>query len=506
MITDALRRQARLRPNGRFLTCLDYSITYSQMVRLVDAAASRLSSRVTAGCRVAILCGNRPAFLVAWFAVNELGAIGVLLNTAFVGSGLRYTVEHSGCNTLLVDAALWQSKSSDLAAFPTKSVVILDESFELSPANVRPTTELGSSLVEASTILFTSGTTGHPKGVVIPGGSYRAAGIDMVKASGMNSSDRILVFLPMFHANPQMYALMPAMECGAELILVPRFSASSFIDQARRSRATAFTYVGSVLSILAARHVGDVRDHELRWCVGGGAPEKVWVDIEARFGIAVRELYGMTETGGWVSMNTAGSTKLGSVGRPREDVELAIMHDGRVLPAMATGEIVARALRPEVFFTEYWSDALATAEVLRDGWLHTGDRGSIDESGYLFFRGRVKDLIRRGGEMISPVEVESALLTHPAVGECVVAGIADEIMGEEIVAAVVLRSPATATELQRFLEQRIAAHMIPRQFIFVDTLPRTETTKIKRYAVAKLVEQVSEDASDIARTTADPSD
>jgi long-chain acyl-CoA synthetase len=500
VITDGLRRQAAIRPDAVFLSSPGSTTTFAEMVVLVDSAASRLGGVIVPDSRVAILCGNRPAFLVAWFAVNELGATAVLLNTNFVGEGLRFSIQQSGSSVLLVEDELLKSRSSTLASlFAPERMVVLDERFEQPMHLAQSTPHVVRGAEAASSILFTSGTTGHPKGAVISHGSYECAGDDMVRASGMTADDRLLVFLPLFHANPQMYAVLPALECGAELILLPRFSASSFFDQARKFGATAFTYVGTVLSILVSRHAGPVRDHAIQWCVGGGAPEEVWADVEDRFGIAVRELYGMTETGGWVSMNTPKASRRGSVGRARDQVELSIRDDGRVLPARASGEIVARSLRPNAFFTEYWADPEATSETIQDGWLHTGDRGFIDDDGYLHFQGRIKDLIRRGGEMISPVEIEDALSGHPAVSECAAAGVFDEMLGEEIIIAVVLRSPATPDELRSFLRGRVAQHLIPRYIAIVETLPRTETTKVKRYEIARLLHESSEGALNDAK-------
>jgi acyl-coenzyme A synthetase/AMP-(fatty) acid ligase len=210
--------------------------------------------------------------------------------------------------------------------------------------------------------------------------------------------------------------------------------------------------------------------------------------IEERFGVKVRELYGMTETGGWVSMNTGGATRAGSVGRPRAGVEVRILDDEKLAVGPdLVGEIVARSEREDLFFTEYWRDADATNAVLRDSWLFTGDRGHLDEDGFLYFDGRSKDLIRRAGEMISPVEIERALLGNPSVVDCAVAGLADLILGEEIVAAVVVSGPTTTKSLQDSLRGTIPEYMIPSYFIFVEQIPRTETTKVKRFEVAEMV-------------------
>jgi acyl-CoA synthetase (AMP-forming)/AMP-acid ligase II len=294
-----------------------------------------------------------------------------------------------------------------------------------------------------------------------------------------------MVFLPLFHANPQMYAVASVLQAGATLVLLPKFSASRFFDDAIRYAATGFTYVGTVLSILEKQNPDARRDHGLAWCVGGGAPERVWREVEERFGVSVRELYGMTETGGWVSMNRPGETRFGSVGLARESVELSIRDEqGNFLAAREKGEVVTRAVPASKFFTGYWNNPEASASALRDGWLYTGDRGWMDDDGYLYFDGRIKELIRRGGEMIAPTEIEQQLLKHPSVRDCVVVGVADDIMGEEIKALVVTSSFVEPTALHSFLATRLPAYMMPRYIGFVDSIPKTETQKVKRHELA----------------------
>jgi acyl-CoA synthetase (AMP-forming)/AMP-acid ligase II len=266
-----------------------------------------------------------------------------------------------------------------------------------------------------------------------------------------------------------------------------RFSAQEFFAHARLHRATGFTYVGTLLSLLNKSNPGLVHDHEMKWCVGGGAPATIWNAIENRFGIAVRELYGMTETGGWVSMNTSKHSRFGSVGRARNGVEIAIVGaDGAPVEEGKPGEIVARSLRPNVFFDGYWKEPELTAETMVNSWLHTGDLGVIDGDGYLYFVGRLKELIRRGGEMISPVEIELQLLKHPGIQDCAVIGVADEIMGEEIKAMIVPGEPIEPLDVRNFLSKRLPNHMLPRYIAFVRTIPKTATQKIIRHEVAAL--------------------
>lgn len=477
-------------PKRPFLHFDGREISYGEMGSLVSAFARDLDAMgVKAGDHVAMLCGNRPAYLIAWFALMELGAVTVPLNTALVGDGLRYTIKQSNAKFLAIEPELLAAKSADLASLSLQTApIMLDDGVErISRDGVGcfVATSHGQGGDALNSILYTSGTTGLPKGVMIPNATYAAAGEDMSAALGMSDEDRIMVFLPLFHANPQMYAVASAVVVGASLVLLPAFKPAEFLDVAARTGATGFTFVGTVLSLLEKRNPGVHKDHALRWCVGGGAPADVWAAIEDRFGVAVRELYGMTETGGWVTMNLEGASRRGSVGLPRRGVTIEVRKpDGSAALPGENGEIVARSDRRDILFPGYWHNPAATAETLVDGWLHTGDLGRRDEDGFLFFEGRLKELIRRGGEMISPVEIEQQILKHPSVSECAVVSQADEVMGEEICAVIVAKDDISAQNLGQFLEGLLPKYMVPRYFSFADCLPKTETSKIQRAILA----------------------
>jgi crotonobetaine/carnitine-CoA ligase len=306
----------------------------------------------------------------------------------------------------------------------------------------------------------------------------------MAEVLEATEEDRIMVFLPLFHANPQMYAVMTALETGCALILRPKLSVSRFFEDARRFGATLFTYVGTVLAMLTSRVREEVRDHSIRACVGGGCPADIWRAMEERFGIVPRELYGMTEVGGWVSANRPGASRPGSVGPIRPDVEVAVLgpDDRPVLPG-ARGEIAVRPKAPNTILLGYWRNERASWEASRNLWFHTGDAGKFDEDGYLYFLGRTTEIIRRGGENISPTELETVLLDHPDVEDAAVVGVPDAIWGEEIKAVLVSRRAFEPRDLHRFLDGRVPAYMMPRYVQFVETIARTETQKIQRKAL-----------------------
>jgi long-chain acyl-CoA synthetase len=483
-ITDRLYARAEEQPDAVFLYYGERVITFGDMAAMVSVEAAQLADRgVRAGHHVALFCGNRPAFLVAWFALAEIGAVTVPLNTALVGDGLRYSLTQSESTLLVIEPELLDAIRADLDELERHLPLrLIEEAMEFAPPTALARRHHSAGDGDLNAILYTSGTTGLPKGAMIPSGNLLQAGDDMVDSLGLSAADRIMVFLPLFHANPQMYGVASALAVGCSLILLKRFSASEFLPAARRYGATGFTFVGTVLAILDKRLPDPDRNHSLRFGVGGGAAPLVWRALEERFGFTVHELYGMTETGGWVTMNTVEARRFGTVGAARRGVTVRVVDEaGHPVPPGFSGEIVARSEREHLFFSGYWREPEITAEMMRGGWLYTGDGGTMDSDGYVTFGSRLKELIRRAGEMIAPAEIELQLLKHPAVRDCAVVGVPDEILGDEIKAVVVADGAVEAHALRDFLAGRIAAHMLPRYVEFRDAIPKTETQKVKRH-------------------------
>jgi len=481
-----LERKAVANKSKPYLYFLDKEISYESINASANQMANVFSKLgIKKGDHVAVMLPNCPEYLYCWFGLAKLGAVTVTINSQFRGESLEYLIKAAD-SELVVVASDFLPQYEEIITEQASNTESLDRLFRESPSTPPSDTALIED-IEPLIITFTSGTTGLPKLVRNSHRAYIAAAQDLVSDAELSSKDRIYSTLPLYHVNPQVYCVLSALVANASVIVAPKFSASRFWADVRKYQATAFSYVGAVLPILLTQpeHPSD-KDVPARKCFGGGAPKEVYEKVSQRFNIEVLELYGMSETGTWNTMNRPGKGRAGTVGQVRKGFEIKIFDDrDNELPTGEIGEIVIRPTKPYIMFDGYHKAPEETVKCSSNWWFHTGDLGKVDEDGYYYFCGRKKESIRRGGENISPYDIEREVNKHPAVAESAAFGITDPIMEEEIKVAIVLRPgwKITAAEIVSWYESRLPKFMIPRYIEFMEELPKSASEKVQKIAL-----------------------
>ncbi|AMN39127.1 non-ribosomal peptide synthetase [Rhodoplanes sp. Z2-YC6860] len=340
-------------------------------------------------------------------------------------------------------------------------------------------------------VLMTSGTTARPKIVPLTQAGVCASAYNAGAALRLRPEDRLLNMLPLFHAHGLISGLLTALAAGSTVVCTPGFDPAAFfgwLDEFRPSWYTAVPSVHRALLSEAVRRKLRVLKSSLRVVRSASAslPVTVLRDLERLFGVPVIETYGMTEAASQIAANTLELRKPGSVGKSA-GAEIAIIDDeGRKLATGKRGEIV---LRGPAITRGYDNDIAATQSAFRDGWFRTGDLGYLDRDGYLFIVGRIKDVIKRGGQQVAPAEVEAAFLAHPDVIEAVAFSVPHERLGEDVAAAIVLGPDARISEqaLRKFASERLASYKVPGLIRFVDAIPKNAAGKVKREGLGAML-------------------
>jgi crotonobetaine/carnitine-CoA ligase len=506
-IASLLTTRAEVSADEPFVTFTGRTVTFAGMLERAREAADALSALgISRGDRLALMLPNCLEFLDLWFGSALLGAVLVPINTALRGEGLRYLIEHSGSKLLVVDEPLRDTAAEACSACAEPARLLVRDSAlgaqgELAQALAggHPRAPLaGVAPEELASILYTSGTTGLPKGVMNCHNAYATAGREFAAETVRVRSDDVLyTTLPLFHINAQTLTVMGSIVSGRPMVLAPRFSASGLLDDVRAHGATVFNYIGAMLTMLFKQPTRpDDSENPLRLTVGGAAPKELWRSFEQRFSLEILEIYGLTETACFCLSNPPEDVRLGKIGTPVSWSEVRIEGpDGEVLGPGEPGEICVRSKLPDVMLMGYYGNEAATTEAMRGGWFHSGDRGEVDADGYFTFLDRLKDSIRRRGENISSYEVERAINEHPLVIESAAVAVPSELGEDEVMIVVVPREEGELTpeQLIEFAEQRIARFMVPRFVRFVDALPKTGTERVRKFM---LREQGAADAWD----------
>ena len=398
------------------------------------------------GDRLALLLPNCVEYVAAFFAAGTSGAIMVPLNGNTLGRSLEYALADSKAKALVTTTELAERFDAAWELPELGAVVLIDAETDqagTSPAVIGFAGRTGAAPAitpaptDVAAILYTSGTTGPPKGAVVTQEYYRFCAWSYAYYFGYTPDDVLFTVLPMFHANAQCSTLLAALVAGAQVAMHRKFSASRFWQEIHDTGATHFAAMGTMGNILMRRPASEfVPGHRLRTCQIVPAPEPLDA-FEQRFGVPVLyEMFGMTEGGFLLASHRPGfgSGRMGD-NTPYHDVRIHDA-DGREVPRGAVGEIVVRPHLPGLMFREYWNNPAATAEATRDLWFHTGDLGRQDDEGSYWYEGRLKDVIRRKGENIAPHEIERELLAHPAVKDVAAIGVPSELGEEEVMAFV----------------------------------------------------------------------
>ncbi len=473
-------------------------VSYREMARRVGAWQNVLrTAGYDDGHRVGLLLQNRPVFIEIWFALNGLGASVIPLNPDLRLSELSYLIGHSE-----MDAAFVLPERRDevaLAAHQAGNPIQVIVPGEPLPEIDRPGRPQAGGCAAEAALLYTSGTTGQPKGCVLTNEYFLHSGDWYRDVGGLIDlrvgQERMLTPLPVFHMNAMAVSVMAMVTMGGCLTMLDRFHPSTWWDSVKRSGATCVHYLGVMPSMLmgAPQDASD-KAHAVRFGFGAGVARELHDPFEARFGFPLIEAWAMTETGsGGVISAHREPRKTGShcFGRVTDEVEIRLVDDqGADVVDPAPGELLVRRAGPNPhygFFREYLKNAAATQEAWADGWFHTGDIVSRDADGDLHFVDRKKNVIRRSGENIAAVEVEAVLNRHPLVRQAAVAATPDAVRGDEVTALIVPRGgpgdAETAAVIARWCLGQMAYYKVPGWIGFVDALPLTPTQKILRAAL-----------------------
>lgn len=502
LIGDLLRRRA-FGPDAARTALIfeEHRWTYREL----NEAAVRLANGlgdigVRRGDRVGLLGHNSVEWIVTYFAAAKAGAILVPVSYWSKEQELRHVLADAGARALVAAADFRDLVEAVRGGLPELQRVVWigerardgDPTYaELIAASSEAEPDLGLRETDGHIILYTSGTTGAPKGALL---SHRAHVLHAATWAAETRATREDVYLctyPLFHTGGTDCGILPPMYAGAAVVVLPRPDAGLILDAVERHRVTAFRAVPTIWKRLLARDDLERRElSSLRRVIAGSdaMPAELIAQIRRRLPqAAYLQNYGLTEAGPVLTYLRPEDppSAWGSNGRPHPQAEVRIVdeQDRPVAPG-AVGEIVARS---EHLMTGYWSQPEKTAEALRGGWLHTGDLGYVDEAGYLWITGRAKDVIITGSEHVYPIEVESVLRLHPGVEEVAVIGVPDPHWGESVVAVVVPAAGAAPTgeELVAFVRARLADFKRPRRVVFTDDLPRTGPTRKVQKAVLR---------------------
>jgi len=486
-ISQSVERAAKFFPDKSAIVFEGTRISYADLNARVNRLANALKAN-TVGRQtcVALYLPNIPEFVICYLAAVRVGAIAVSINSMYKSEELKYILNDSGCVLIFTTGDLLPN--IPLSECPGVKQVLVCEGDPQDHPTLQAWLEKGSSQGatldmdsdDPAVLLYTSGTTGFPKGATLSHGNVVSNAWSAVHHAGFTQQDRMILFLPIFHVFGQNFIMNATFMACATLVLHRRFVPDQVIDSIHRDRVTMFFAVPTIYIALLNMPLPNDRFASIRYEFSAAAtmPREISARWTERFGRPVYEGYGLTECSPFACYNHDFRHKFGSVGTPIENFEIKILDENdREMPVGKWGEICIRG--PGVM-KGYWRKPSETRHALRNGWLHSGDIGMLDDEGYVFIVDRVKDMINVSGFKVWPAEVEEFLYKHPAVKEVAVFGTPHPDKGETVAAAIVLKDGETATgeEIIDFCRNHLAVYKAPARVDFLPELPKSATGKI----------------------------
>ena len=494
-IADNLARSAAAHPDRDAIRLDDVALSYALLDGATQHVAGLLAERgVRPGDRVGIMLPNVPHFAVLYYGILRAGAVVVPMNPLLKRREVAYYLGDSGARLIFA----WHGFADEAAAGAADvgaEMVPVDPAGFIDLVGSAPAVSgvLDRAPDDTAVILYTSGTTGQPKGAELTHANlHQNIEVCVNDIEQLTADDVMFGGLPLFHVFGQTCGLNGAVRAGACLTLLPRFDPAKALEILTRDKVTVFGGVPTMFVALA--HHPDRGDYDLsalRLCVSGGAamPVEVMNAFEKEFGCVVLEGYGLSETSPVASFNFPHERRPGSIGTPVAGVEFRVVDDkDNDVPDGEPGELL---IRGHNVMKGYWNKPEETATAMRGGWFHSGDVARRDDEGFYYIVDRKKDMIIRGGYNVYPREIEEVLYEHPAVAEAAVVGAPHDSLGEEVAAVLTLKPGASATpdELRSYVKERVAAYKYPRIVRIVDELPKGPTGKILKREITVAAEQ-----------------
>ncbi|MGH6760794.1 MAG: AMP-binding protein [Phyllobacterium sp.] len=481
--------KAAQKPDQNFALFSGKSISFATIEKRSAALAAHLGVRgLKHGDRAAVMMRNSELSLPVLFGLARAGIVWVPVNAQQRGEGLRYILEHCEPGIVICDVEAQETIRESGAEIPAGAFILTSGEGSLGDIMQEANGFIDEppAASDLFSIMYTSGTTGRPKGVLVTHGMMRLAGEAVRQLTMVRPGDVFFVWEPLYHIGGAQLILLPLLE-DVTLAMVDRFSASRFWAQVREYGATHIHYLGGILQILLKQPESPAdREHPVRIAWGGGCPKEVWPLFRDRFGVEIRECYGMTEASSITTCNDNGT--VGAVGKPMPWFTVQLLDEnGKPVALGEKGEIVVRSSINGALFQGYLRNPEATEKTLRNGGLHTGDAGSFDAEGNLWFHGRLTDSVRCKGENVSAWEVEHIAGSHPSIEDCAMIGVAADIGEQDIKLFVKPKngSRVIPVELSTWLTSRLANYQNPRYIAVIEEFERTPSQRIMKHKLSK---------------------